>query len=179
VRWIAPILSFTADEIWQVMPGERSEFVFLETYYEGLQPMAASADMGRDFWNQVMDVKEAVNKEIEAQRNAGAVKGSLTTEVTLFCEAELQQILERLGEELRFVTITSEARVKPLADADAAGAAQTEMAGLRVLVTQTAHTKCTRCWHHREDVGSHAEHPELCGRCVENVAGVGEKRQYA
>jgi len=179
VRWIAPILSFTADEIWQVMPGERSEFVFLETYYEGLQPINASAEMGRDFWAQVMAVKEAVNKEIETQRNAGKVKGGLTTEVSLFCEGELQQVLERLGEELRFVTITSEARVCPLAEADSAGAAQTEVAGLRVLVTPTAHAKCTRCWHHREDVGAHAEHPELCGRCVENVAGQGEKRQYA
>jgi len=176
-RWVAPILSFTADEIWQVLPGERSESVHFETWYEGLNELAEGEAMGREFWQQVMAAKAAVNKELEGQRNAGNVGSSLEAEVTLYCNDALQAALASLGDELRFVLITSRADVRPLAEAGEA--ADTEVEGLKVSVAKTAEAKCTRCWHHREDVGSNSEHEELCGRCVENVTGDGENRQYA
>ena len=177
-RWIAPITSFTADEIWQHLPGERGESIHLETWYEGLFELADDEAFSRSFWQQVLEVKNAVNKEIENQRNAGVVKSGLATEVTLYCEDELQALLARLGDELRFVLISSGASLAALADA-ADDAVETELSGLKLKVAVSEHAKCSRCWHLREDVGSHDEHPELCGRCVDNVAGDGEQRAYA
>jgi isoleucyl-tRNA synthetase len=177
VRWIAPILSFTADEIWQHLPGKRSETVFYETWYEGLTALPENAELGRDYWRRIYDVKEAVNKRLEDARGRGDIKGSLTAEVTLYCEGTLAEDLKHLGEELRFVLITSEADVRPLAEGgDAEG---TELEGLKVRVTRSGNTKCERCWHHRPDVGQNDQYSDLCGRCVTNIEGPGETRTYA
>ena len=177
VRWIAPILSFTADEIWQHLPGERGETVFYETWYEGLTALPDDAELGRNYWRELYSVKEAVNKCLEDARARGEIKGSLSAEVTLYCDGELADRLQHLGEELRFVLITSEATVRPGAEAE--GAEQTGYDGLKVRVTPTAHAKCERCWHHREDVGQHDKYVDLCGRCVDNVEGPGETRAFA
>lgn len=177
VRWIAPILSFTADEIWQHLPGERGETVFYETWYEGLAELPENAELGRDYWRRIFGVKEAVNKRLEEARARGEIKGSLSAEVTLYCDGELAADLEYLGEELRFVLITSEATVRPVSEAD--GAEMTSYDGLRVKVAPATHTKCERCWHHREDVGANADYEELCGRCITNVEGPGETRSFA
>ena len=177
VRWIAPILSFTADEIWQHLPGKRGDTVFYETWYEGLTALPDNAELGRDYWREMYSVKEAVNKCLEEARARGEIKGSLSAEVTLFCEGDLAADLKHLGEELRFVLITSEASVKPVSEAG--DAEMTSHEGLRVKVTPAAHTKCERCWHHREDVGRNAKYDDLCGRCVTNVEGPGEARAYA
>ncbi|AFP29662.1 isoleucine--tRNA ligase [Marinobacter sp. BSs20148] len=177
VRWVAPILSFTADEIWQHLPGERGETVFYETWYQGLSEMPQSVELGRDYWRDISAVKEAVNKRLEDARKQGVIKGSLSAEVTLFCDGELAEKLKHLGEELRFVLITSEADVKPASEA--VDAEQTGYEGLLVQVRPASNTKCERCWHHRADVGSHADHPDLCGRCVTNVYGSGETRAFA
>ncbi len=177
VRWIAPILSFTADEIWQHLPGKRSDTVFYETWYEGLTPLPDNAELGRDYWREMYSVKEAVNKCLEEARARGEIKGSLSAEVTLFCEGDLAADLKHLGEELRFFLITSEASVKPVSEAG--DAEMTSHEGLRVKVAPAAHTKCERCWHHREDVGRNAKYDDLCGRCVINVEGPGEARAYA
>ena len=121
-------------------------------------------------------MKEAVNKVIEDERKAGNIKGSLDTEVTLFAGGELYRSLEQLGEELRFVLITSEARLSTF---DSEGGVESPLAGLRVAVKVSGHDKCVRCWHHRPEVGSLAAHPELCQRCVDNIDGSGEARRYA
>ena len=178
VRWIAPILSFTADEIWQHLPGERGDSVFLETWYQDLAALPEDAELGRDYWRELYSVKEAVNKCLEEARGRGEIKGSLSAEVTLFCEGELAQRLDHLGNELRFVLITSEARVMPIAQATE-DAEATGHEGLMVKVTPAQHSKCERCWHHRADVGQHPKYDDLCGRCVENVEGQGEARAYA
>ena len=177
VRWVAPILSFTADEIWKELPGDRSQSVHLETWFDGLFELDVEESMGRDFWQQVLEVKTAVNKELENQRNAGVVKSGLGTDIVLYADDQLKSLLESLGEELRFVLITSSATVAPLAEAPES-AVDTEL-GLKLVVKVSDNQKCVRCWHHREDVGAHADHPELCGRCVENVEGDGEQRAYA
>lgn len=178
VRWIAPVLSFTAEEIWQNLPGERNESVMLNTWYKDLPRLPENAALGANYWEQVMAVKDAVNKELENQRNAKAVGGNLQAEVTLYADEQLAQLLKSLGNELRFVMITSTADVQPLASAPDTAVA-TDVAGLRVHILKSAHNKCGRCWHHLADVGSHAQHPELCGRCVENIEGQGEVRHYA
>ncbi len=178
VRWVAPILAFTAEEIWQYLPGERNQSVFLNTWYDGLFELDAGEELGREFWAEVMAVKAAVNKELENQRNAKTIGGNLQAEVTLYAEEALAAKLARLGDELRFVLITSYASLAPLVEAPAE-AVDSEVAGLKLRVLKSGHAKCTRCWHFREDVGAHAEHPELCGRCVDNVSGSGEVRLHA
>ncbi len=177
VRWIAPILSFTADEIWQHLPGKRGDTVFYETWYGGLTELPETAELGREYWREIFSVKEAVNKCLEDARARGEIKGSLSAEVTLFCEGDLAANLKHLGEELRFVLITSEATVKPASEAGEAELTAYE--GLRVAVTPAAHAKCERCWHHREDVGSNTQYTDLCGRCVTNLEGPGEARAFA
>ncbi|MCI0915400.1 isoleucine--tRNA ligase [Pseudomonas putida] len=178
VRWIAPILAFTADEIWQYLPGERNESVMLNAWYQGLTELPEGTELDRAYWDRVMAVKAAVNKELENQRAAKVIGGNLQAEVTLFAEEGLSADLGKLGDELRFVLITSAASVVPFAQAPA-DAVATEVEGLKLKVVKSGHTKCGRCWHFRADVGSHPEHPEICSRCVDNLSGSGEVRHYA
>lgn len=175
-RWIAPILSFTADEIWQQLPGERSASIHTETWYEGLHALKHTT-MDREFWQRIMATRPAINKALEEARNAGVIGSALEAEVTLFADEVLMKDLAALGDELRFVLITSRVDLKPLADAPVAST--TGLEGLKVVVKASPFEKCVRCWHHREDVGSSAVHPELCGRCIENVDGEGEIRRFA
>ncbi|WP_293266584.1 isoleucine--tRNA ligase [Neptunomonas sp.] len=177
-RWIAPILSFTSEEIYAALPGkDKSESIFFETWYEGLFELDAEVAFDREYWARIFEVKSAVNKVLEEARNEKLVKASLSTEATLYVSDSIMTDLERLGSELRFVLITSEAALKPLSDAK--DARDTELEGMKVALKASEHVKCERCWHHREDVGAHAEHPALCNRCVENVYGEGEARQFA
>jgi isoleucyl-tRNA synthetase len=177
VRWAAPILSFTAEEIWEVLPGERVGSVFLAEWYTGLARLPEDQPLlTRDYWTQVLAVKSAVNKQIEEARNRKEVGSGLSAEVELFVSPALHELLTPLGDELRFVLITSAARLRA---GDEAGGSETDVEGLRVAVLASAHSKCARCWHYRADVGSHADHPDICARCVVNVAGKGEERSYA
>jgi len=177
-RWLAPILSFTSDEIWRFLPGDRPESVFLSTWYEGLHPLTESSPMNREFWDFVLQVREAVSKELEVLRIRNAIGSSLDAEVELYCSADVLARLSPLEDELRFVFITSYAKVFPESP-EHADKLPTEIEGLELRLRASDKTKCVRCWHHRVDVGTHAGHPELCGRCVENVEGAGEKRLYA
>ncbi len=178
VRWMAPILSFTADEIWQHIPGERGDSVFLETWYEGLFPLDAEDSFDRGLWERVLAVRGAVGKQLEALRGARTIGSSLDAEVDLYCGESLYKDLSKFEDELRFVLITSYARLHPAGEKTET-AVPTELEGLSIEVRASRHPKCSRCWHHREDVGQHPEHPELCGRCVENVTGPGESRRFA
>ncbi len=175
VRWLAPILSFTADEIWQHMPGERSDSVFLETWYDKLFRLDETDAISEDQWTEIIRARSAVSKELEILRKNGDIGSGLNAEVTLICEGELKSALDALGDELRFALITSAATVKSDDDVDAT---QTELAGLKVRVLPSGHAKCDRCWHQREDVGSNPGHPDLCGRCITNIEGEGEVRHY-
>ncbi len=178
VRWCAPILSFTAHEIWQEIPQAGAESVFLTEWYQGLATLPEDDNqplLTRAYWQQVMAVKTAVNKEIEEARTRKEVGSGLSAEVTLYVVPELKARLALLSDELRFVLITSSAT---LSDQNGEGQA-TDVVGLNVKVTPSTYTKCVRCWHYRADVGSHADHPEVCARCVENVAGQGEIRHFA
>lgn len=177
-RMIAPILSFTADEIWQYIPGKRAESVFLSGFEDSPALFPESSQFSDAFWRQVMAVKTAVNKELEAKRTEKTVGSGLSAEVDLYCSEDLAAALNMLGMELRFVLIVSRASVLSLAEAGA-GAVATEIDGLKLRVTASAHTKCERCWHHREDVGQNSEHATLCLRCVENIDGDGEQRAFA
>lgn len=177
-RWLAPILSFTAEEIWQHLPGRHEGSIFLETWYSPLQKLADVASFNTAYWQRVIRVRDAVNKELERLRVDGRIGSSLDAEVDLYCDGDLYSDLLKLEDELRFVLITSYARIHALSEAPET-ATTTDLEGLKLITAASAHAKCIRCWHHREDVGSDAEHPELCGRCVENVVADGEPRSFA
>ena len=175
-RWIAPILSFTASEIWGFMPGERESSVFVAEWYS--LPRLTDADViSQADWAAILQAKEAINKVIEDQRNQGVVKGSLGADIQLYAVPELYQSLAKLGDELRFVTITSKATLLSLEEGGDANESMLE--GLKVGVQRSSAEKCVRCWHFIEDVGADAEHPEICGRCVTNLSDTGESRRYA
>ncbi len=178
VRWMAPILSFTAQEVWQYLPGERGEYVFLETWYQGLVPLPDSGQLDAAHWQQIMAVRVVVGKQVEKLREESVLGSSLEAEVTLYCDQGLLDNLALLGDELRFVLISSTAKLEAM-DAKSATAVGTDIDGLLLEVTASTHQKCVRCWHHCEDVGSHQDHPELCGRCIENIDGDGESRHFA
>ncbi len=177
VRWLAPVLSYTADEVWQYLPGERGESVFLETWYENLFELGEGGSFSAQDWDKIIAVRGAVSLQLEAMRKAGEIGSSLDAEVQLYCDDEIAALLNKLGDELRFILITSYASVQPMSEKPASGA-ETEVTGLVLIALPSAYAKCDRCWHHREDVGSHAGHPDLCGRCVDNVDGSGEQRLY-
>lgn len=178
VRWIAPVLSFTADEVWQLLPGQRDAYVFTQEWYQGLQSITLDTDLSDAYWENLLTVRNEVNKVIEQARRDKRIGGSLEAEVTLFADATLTEQLTHIGDELRFVLLTSEAKVLPLVDATS-DAVETELVSLKLVVNATTAEKCERCWHHREEVGTIEAHPTLCHRCVTNIEGDGEVRLFA
>ena len=177
-RWIAPILSFTAEELWENIPGDRADSVFLTEWYDALPVPETEGPLNADFWSEMMSVRQQVNKALELAREQGNLRGSLDGAVTLYADAPLSERLRSLGEELRFVLITSEATVAEMSSAPA-DAVEAEGMALRIQVQAAASEKCERCWHRRPDVGQHSDHPTLCGRCVTNIDGPGEVREFA
>jgi isoleucyl-tRNA synthetase len=180
-RWLAPILSFTAEELWKQIPGDHSDSVFLQTWYTELFELDENDSMNMSFWQSVLETRSAVSKQLEELRSEKIIGGSLDAEVSVFCNGELNKNLQQLEDELRFVMITSEATVAAPENAGSDSIDVTLASGetIHIETRASTHNKCVRCWHHRDDVGAHKEHPELCGRCVENVAGNGEVRRFA
>ena len=167
VKLLAPVLSFTAEEAWQVFRGDNGGSLFEEDWH-ALPPRALSQD-AQDAWQAVRDIRNEVNKRIEDQRAQGAVGSSLQAEIEIAVpDPAAFGALQRLGDDLRFVMITS-----------SAGVVHSPGEGIRVTVRPSAHAKCERCWHYRADVGHDPQHPELCGRCTSNLFGAGEARSFA
>ncbi len=178
VRWLAPIMSFTAEEIWRFMPGGRAESVFFTTWAD----IPATTGVVQEIdWPKVLEARATVLRELERLRVAEQIGAPLDAEVTLYGTSEWTQALTPLGDELRFVLITSEAHV---ADAgtrppEALATDGEGNSGLWLHVKRSESQKCARCWHKRPDVGTVSAHPELCGRCAVNLDGPGETRRYA
>ncbi|MCW0307451.1 isoleucine--tRNA ligase [Pantoea ananatis] len=179
VRWMAPIMSFTADEIWGYLPGERAKYVFTEEWYTGLFGLPENEALNDAYWAELLKVRGEVNKVIEQARSDKRIGGALEASVTLYADAELAAKLKALGNELRFVLLTSGAQVADYAQADA-DAQQSELVkGLKIGLHKAEGEKCPRCWHYTTDVGQNPEHAAVCGRCYTNVAGNGEERKFA
>jgi isoleucyl-tRNA synthetase len=167
MRLTAPILSFTADEIWQTLKVSDETTVFEEEWYKlpahGLEAAQILA------WQAVVSARGDAQKEIEKLRESGTVGSSLQAELEFHAEKDLHDALATLGDDLKFVMITSDAKVYQAAkDSDR-----------KIQVKSSAHKKCDRCWHYRGDVGADANHPTICGRCVSNLFGNGEQRSHA
>jgi isoleucyl-tRNA synthetase len=178
VRWMAPIMSFTADEIWKLMPGKRDRFVLTGTWYTGLFGLTEQENLDDDFWSQILSVRTEVNKALEIARGDKLIGSSLDAELDLFATPEIAARLHLLQNELRFVLLTSKAIVHAVNEAPD-NAQPTDMEGLWLRVAASKAAKCDRCWHHVDDVGTHAGHEEICGRCVTNIDGDGEVRRFA
>lgn len=168
LRWMAPFLSFTAEEAWQLFAparsaSERPDSIFVETYSD---TSAWGGDELLAKWARIRAIRDVANKEIEAVRTAGALGSSLQADLVIGANPADHALLASLGDDLRFVTITSKALLKSAAE-------------LQVEVTPSSSVKCERCWHYRDDVGVDAAHPTICGRCVDNLYGTGEHRKVA
>lgn len=177
VRWMAPIMSFTADEVWGYLPGKRAQYVFTEEWYDGLFGLEKDETLNDAFWADMLKVRAEVNKVIEQARNDKRIGGSLEAAVTLYADAELTEKLGRLQQELHFALLTSKARVERYEDAPA-DAQASELSGLKIALSKADGHKCPRCWHYESDIGVDAAHPEVCGRCATNVGGNGEERKF-
>ena len=166
-RWVAPILTFTADELWGYLPGEHAGHVLFTTWYDGLAPLPADAQLNATDFDQLLAVREQVAKVLEPMRANGAIGAALEAEITVAASEEQAARWQPLADELRFFFISGDVTVSEVSADE-----------VFVLATPTTKAKCVRCWHHRADVGAHAEHPELCGRCVSNIDGAGETREW-
>jgi isoleucyl-tRNA synthetase len=179
VRWMAPVMSFTADEIWNALPGKRAKYVFTEEWFDGLFGMTADESMNDAYWADLLKVRGEVNKIIEQARAEKRIGGALEASVTLYADADLAAKLMALGDELRFVLLTSGAQVADYALATDEAQQSELLKGLKIALHKAEGEKCPRCWHYATDIGQNADHPDICGRCVTNVAGAGEERKFA
>ncbi|MFQ1012135.1 isoleucine--tRNA ligase [Gilliamella apicola] len=176
VRWIAPILSFTADEIWQYIPApEKQEFVFEDEWYTKLFTLSESETLNSEYWAQILAIRSEVNKVLEQGRNDKVIGGALEAAVTLYANEDIMATLAKLENELRFVLLTSQASVKPL-QAAPAEAVQSDIDGLKIEIAKAQGDKCPRCWHYTID---NDPTTHLCKRCEENINGKGEVRHFA
>lgn len=166
-RWIAPILSFTADELWGYLPGARKDNVLFATWYDGLAPLPADAPLTAADFEQLLALREQVAKVLEPMRANGAIGAALEAEITVAADADTAARWQPLAEELRFLLISGDVQVRPATTDEVFVSAQ-----------PTEKQKCVRCWHYRADVGAVAAHAELCGRCVSNLDGAGEDRRW-
>ncbi len=164
---MAPILSFTAEEVHEVLSGRDDASVFLGEWYA--LPELAEGETISQRWRELRTVRAEVQRRLEELRAAGTIGSSLQAEVDVYVTNALQQKLNILGDDLRFVLITSAATLHGGEHGD----------NIRVEAKSSVHGKCERCWHYRSDVGTTAEHPTICGRCVSNLYGAGEARDYA
>ncbi len=179
VRWMAPIMSFTADEIWGHLSGQREQYVFTGEWYQGLFGLAADEALNDAYWEQLLKVRGEVNKVIEQARADKRIGGALEASVVLYADDSLAEKLKALGDELRFVLLTSAVQVADYSSAPGEAVQSEHLKGLKVVLTKAEGEKCPRCWHYTTDVGQNPEHVEICGRCYTNVAGAGEERKFA
>jgi isoleucyl-tRNA synthetase len=176
-RWLAPILSFTAEEIWAYIPGYQGKSIFLEEWYQAW-PKLPKTKLSMTDWQELQALRDEVNKALEAERQSAKIGSALAADIVLYADARAGRVLTALGDELRFFLITSSASVRPMNEYQQQGLLNQEL-GLAVVVEASPHSKCARCWHRREDIGQDSAHPELCQRCVANINGHPEQRRFA
>lgn len=191
VRWIAPILSFTAEEVWQCMPHQPQKSIFLEEQYYNIDDFHqyaktnVSSDLSagvQNFWetnvfDEVMKITEFTQPAVENLRRDKIIGSSLEVNIDFYCNDNYLKVLGALGDELKFVFIVSNVQLHSIENAPSDSI--DDCKGIKFKVSKSNDQKCSRCWHYRDDVGAEYNHPELCGRCVENVAGAGEQRKFA
>jgi len=177
VRWLAPIMSYTADEIWRHIPGDKDISVFLEDWYEN-EVGDADSKSRKVRWETIISVRDEVNKQCEKLRNDGAIGSSLDAEINIYCNKDLFNELNFVKDELKFVLISSIAKIYPL-EKRTNEAMETGTPDLFIFAKQCEYEKCERCWHRHKSVGENDLYKTLCSRCIVNITKDGEVRLYA
>ena len=176
-RLLAPILSFTAEEVWSYLPGARADSVLLVTCQENLGGLPHGSKLDKADFETLLDLREAVTGVLEPMRASGAIGASLEAELILYLEDDLLETLTPVVDELHFFFITSQCILAKASERPADAVAADDLpAWISARATDAA--KCIRCWHYQPDVGESAEHPELCARCIDNIDGAGEDRRH-
>ncbi|VFP78821.1 Isoleucine--tRNA ligase [Candidatus Erwinia haradaeae] len=178
VRWMAPIISFTADELWGYLPGKRTKYVFTEEWFTDLFSLNDQESMNNEYWDTIFKVRSEVNKAIEQARFEKKIGSALETKILLYTHEPLTSMLTRLREELRFIFLSSSSEVLHLDDAPRDAYQSDMIKDLKVVVHKASGRKCLRCWHHTPDVGLNSKYFDLCERCITNIKGDGEERQF-
>jgi isoleucyl-tRNA synthetase len=166
---MAPILSFTAEEVWEVLSGKEDDSVFASDWYE--LPLLGNRVEIFTRWQKLREIRATVQRFLETLRMEGKIGSSLQAEVEVGVDGITYDALKDIGDELRFILVTSQANFYTIAELDSSSSAVSAVASQR--------QKCERCWHYRADVGADAQHATLCGRCISNLYGTGEARRYA
>ena len=177
IRWMAPIMTYTADEIWRLIGNDNN--VLFEQWYD-IPNVADNKEWGNDNWKIIQEIRNASSKLLEQMRVKGEIGSSLDASVDIYLDESNYQSLQSINSELRFVLITSAAQLLPISEkSNDAIECKLENTSIFISASVALGEKCVRCWHKREEVGQDEKHPELCGRCVQNIEGKGEKRAYA
>jgi len=176
VRWITPILSFTANEIWKKIPGKRSvQWVFLDKWYKNLSKIPINSHIQMYEWDFFITLRNIVNQAIENKRKKNEIGSSLDIHVILYLKKEKRILLKKLGKELKFLLITSDVKIKKY---NSFVGEKTALEDIKIDIFISNYKKCKRCWHRVKNIGSNIDYYDICGRCVENLFQDGEKRFY-
>ncbi|KXO41827.1 isoleucine--tRNA ligase [Francisella tularensis] len=179
VRWMAPILSFTADEIWDATPKTTDLPIQLCEWYTGLKSFDQDAELDLEYWAKIQEIRSEVNRVLEIKRNEDVIKASLEAEITIYADKYNYKLLEKLGNELRFLLISSKADLKVIEESTSSSIAA-NILGLLIEITKIEEPKCERCWHRSSTVGDNPQYKDICSRCVENITTeAGESREFA
>ncbi|QCI24248.1 isoleucine--tRNA ligase [Buchnera aphidicola (Muscaphis stroyani)] len=181
VRWIAPILSFTAHEIWNELPKNKSKYVFTEEWYNKLFYLEKSDCLDHKFWNKLIQIKNEVNKFLEEEKKDTKISSSLEFSITLYVEYKLAKTLEILGKELKFIFLTSQAKIKLYDTAPKNTKKSKVISFLKIKLEKIKGIKCPRCWHYipnLDNLMNKSINQNICTRCILNTTGIGEQRIF-
>ncbi|PPI88631.1 isoleucine--tRNA ligase [Candidatus Pantoea edessiphila] len=178
VRWIEPILSFTADEVWSYLVGDRSKYIFTEEWYKGLFSLSKDDILDDHYWNDLIKIRSEVNKVIEQARKNKLIGSSLEANIKLYIGLDLYKKLQFLGHELKFVFLTSSIQILDYKFATNKAYQSEIFKDLKIEFYKAEGEKCSRCWHYTKDIGTNSNYPEICNRCIENIVGKGEERKF-
>ena len=165
IRLMAPVLSFTAEELWNVVNKDNKSTIFVENWYELPSHDLSGEELLR--WQQALDVRNLANKKIEALREEGIIGSSLQAELEISAPSDIYKNLSFFDNELKYILITSKISLKE------------SQKNLEIKVKASKNNKCERCWHYEEDIGNSSEHPTICKRCISNLFEEGEERKHA
>lgn len=178
VRWIAPILSFTADELWSYLPENNSQYVFMEEWFEKLFDLNQDKLFNHQFWDQIIQIKHEINKFLEEEIKNKTINNSLEASIVLYVSPELLGKLEILGQEIKFIFLTSHVTVKLYNNAPKNVKKSANLRHLKVFIEKFNGEKCPRCWHYFTPTKNHVKNSGICNRCILNTIGNGEKRIF-
>lgn len=178
VRWIAPIISFTADEIWNFIPGKRSKYIFTEEWYNKINNVYNANIYKINYWKLLFNIKKEVNLIVEDLRYKKVLGSSLETEITLYASSKLYNILKNIKDELHFALISSKVKLLEYKYADNQSVFCKKIKELKIKVKKINGIKCARCWHFTNDIGVNKFYSDICNRCISNITGTGEIRKF-